>query len=48
MVIVAMVIVIYFLLRIIFPPQITDQVNNPQLQNVNQAIELISGQTIKD
>ena len=48
MVIVSLIIVGYFLIKIIFPPQIPDQVNNPQLQNVNQAIEKITGQTISD
>jgi hypothetical protein len=33
--------------KLLFPPNIADQTQNPQLQNVDQAIELITGQTIK-
>lgn len=48
LIVISLSIAAYFAFRIYFPPQITDQINNPQLQNVNQAIELISGQTIDE
>lgn len=36
------------IVKIVFPPKLSIDNTNPQLHNVNQAIDLISGQTIQD